>query len=276
MTPDITPLISKDQIRRGGPVRIATQIANLIRNQILAGELQTGDFLPGEQALADQLGCNRDRVKDAYRELAEAGYVITRHRASSQVRKPPPARSLTNERYRDVVEAIRGGTFEPASVGFCVDYQCTWDEFTARTESSIDTASDEVRERLELPRAGKVLIRHLVESARGVPVQIRRSVMPAWLAKGTEVAKSYRQPWPGGTVGELMSLNYEPVRVVENWLTRQPTADEAATLLLWAGMPVWEATRTFYVLAGRRYRPLETSTLVLLASGSSLRLVTNI
>lgn len=272
--------IGVDEIRRGRPVNVATQIANAIRDRILAGQLRTGDQLPGQRTLAEQLSCNRDAIKEAYRQLAGKGYLIVRDRATPQVRTPPPVRMLTNERYRDVVDAITthgADAFDPSTVGFCVDYGCTWDEVSVMAESSVDRASDDVRERLDLPREGRVLIRHMVESARGVPVQIRLSVMPAWLAEHSEIALPYRQPWPGGTVGELMHQGYTPSRVVEDWRTRPATADEAAALYLSTGMQVWSATRVFYAVMGiKPLRPLETSTLVLPDVGNTLRLVTNL
>lgn len=277
MTPQPALDIGEDEIRRGGPLNVATQIAQAIRSRILAGLLRTGDLLPGERALAEQLSRNRDTIKDAYRQLAAEGFLIIRDRNPPQVRKPPPPRAMSTERYRDVVEAIRKGVLNPAQIGFCADYECTWDEFTVEMESSVDTASESVRSQLVLPHAGKVVVRHLVEFARDVPVQIRRSVMPAWLAADSEIVQPYRQPWAGGTVGELMHLGHIPGKVIERLVARPATIDEAAALYLPTGLHVWEFTRTFYCLAGANpMRPMEVSNLILPEPGNSLLLVTHL
>ena len=56
---------------------IYTQITDGIRDQILAGVLQTGDKLPSVRELATQLTINPNTIQRAYRELEMQGWIAT-------------------------------------------------------------------------------------------------------------------------------------------------------------------------------------------------------
>ncbi len=58
---------------------VADSAAAAIKNLILTGELQAGDRLPAERALAAQLGVSRNSLREAVAALTEMGVLEARH-----------------------------------------------------------------------------------------------------------------------------------------------------------------------------------------------------
>jgi molybdate-binding protein/DNA-binding transcriptional regulator YhcF (GntR family) len=54
------------------------QIAETLRQEILAGKLKPGDRLPSVRSLAEKMGCTVGTIQHAYRELARQGLVSSR------------------------------------------------------------------------------------------------------------------------------------------------------------------------------------------------------
>ena len=65
--------------------RSASDIAESVRALIERGGLRPGDALPPVRMLADGLGVNRNTVVAAYRQLTQAGVVVTRGRGGTRV-----------------------------------------------------------------------------------------------------------------------------------------------------------------------------------------------
>ncbi len=65
------------------------QVARGIAQAIREGRLKTGDPLPGQRTLAEQLEVNRQTIAEAYRELALEGWISTRHGGGTFVERPP-------------------------------------------------------------------------------------------------------------------------------------------------------------------------------------------
>jgi len=67
------------------PIKISRayqQLAGLLRERIISGDLRTGDRLPSESALAEQAGVSRSTVREALRILEQGGLV---ERASPRI-----------------------------------------------------------------------------------------------------------------------------------------------------------------------------------------------
>ncbi|GGD26663.1 aminotransferase class I/II-fold pyridoxal phosphate-dependent enzyme [Nocardioides daphniae] len=69
----------------------AAELAESVRDLLDRGELSAGDALPPVRALADHLGVNRNTVVAGYRQLAQAGVVVTQGRAGTRVADLRPA-----------------------------------------------------------------------------------------------------------------------------------------------------------------------------------------
>jgi DNA-binding transcriptional MocR family regulator len=65
--------------------RSAAEIADSLRGLVERGMLRPGDALPSVRSLADRLGVNRNTVVAAYRQLTQAGVVVTRGRGGTRV-----------------------------------------------------------------------------------------------------------------------------------------------------------------------------------------------
>nr|WP_157427631.1 aminotransferase class I/II-fold pyridoxal phosphate-dependent enzyme [Agromyces salentinus] len=65
--------------------RSAAEIADSLRTLIERGALRPGDALPSVRALAEHLGVNRNTAVSAYRQLTNAGAVVTRGRGGTLV-----------------------------------------------------------------------------------------------------------------------------------------------------------------------------------------------
>lgn len=70
------------------------QVRRDVIAQVLSGELAPGDRLPAIRALATELGLATGTVARAYKELEEAGVVLTRRGAGTRI--APEARSAAS------------------------------------------------------------------------------------------------------------------------------------------------------------------------------------
>lgn len=60
-----------------GPVPLYQQLAEVIKDQIAAGELVANRPVPSELTLQQAYGVSRDTVRHAFKVLREAGVVVT-------------------------------------------------------------------------------------------------------------------------------------------------------------------------------------------------------
>ncbi len=70
------------------PVPLYYQLAELIRESILAGDLQPGDKLPGERELSEQAGISRMTARQALSYLVREGIVTVRPGVGTFVAEP--------------------------------------------------------------------------------------------------------------------------------------------------------------------------------------------
>jgi DNA-binding transcriptional regulator YhcF (GntR family) len=85
------------------------QIAGGIRTMLVAGGFGPGDLLPTIRQLATDLGLHPNTVAEAYRLLAEEGWVDLRRRTGAVVldrRTPRPARDVVDGFARRIDELV--------------------------------------------------------------------------------------------------------------------------------------------------------------------------
>ncbi|MCP2636899.1 aminotransferase class I/II-fold pyridoxal phosphate-dependent enzyme [Microbacterium sp. HD4P20] len=70
--------------------RTASEIADSLRGLVERGMLRPGDPLPPVRTLAESLGVNRNTTVAAYRQLTQAGVVVTRGRGGTRVAHRSP------------------------------------------------------------------------------------------------------------------------------------------------------------------------------------------
>jgi GntR family transcriptional regulator len=96
------------------------QISDAIRALLVAGSLNPGDLLPPVRQLAIDLAVHFNTVAEAYRTLAEEGWLDLRRRRGAQViarptpqNAPPEAEVKFAQRLREVVAATQAEGLPP-------------------------------------------------------------------------------------------------------------------------------------------------------------------
>lgn len=73
------------ELTRHSEISLARQIYQILRGNMLEGELQAGEVLPSSRELAKQLAVSRNTVYEAYEMLSAEGYIVTRPGAPTRV-----------------------------------------------------------------------------------------------------------------------------------------------------------------------------------------------
>jgi GntR family transcriptional regulator len=107
----------------GSPIPAYRQIVDQIRTLILEKELVPEAALPSVRRLAIDLGIHFNTVAEAYRTLAEEGWIhVSRGRAATVAKRDLPSRpdpdALTDlrERLRHLISEMRATGLSPARI----------------------------------------------------------------------------------------------------------------------------------------------------------------
>lgn len=95
--------------------RTASEIADSLRSLVERRALRPGDALPSVRALAETLGVNRNTVVAAYRQLTQAGVVVTRGRGGTLVADRSPV-ALEGFAADSVLRDIATGNPDPTLI----------------------------------------------------------------------------------------------------------------------------------------------------------------
>jgi GntR family transcriptional regulator len=224
------------------------QIADHLRAAMDRGRLRQGDQLPSEAQLMNHYGVARMTARNALRVLLDEGLITAEHGRGVYVRMRPPVRRLASDRFAQrhrkegkaafIAEAGQAGA-QPAV------------DMIKVTEAKPPA---EVAERLGGP--GRVVVRSRRYLLDGRPVETAISYIPADLARGTPIAEP--NPGPGGIYARLEEAGHALERFTEDVSARMPTPDEARTLSLPPGVPVFRLVRTAYEMDGRAVEVCDT------------------
>lgn len=82
------------QVDLAGDLPAYRQIVNSLRTLVVGGAFQPGDQLPTVRQLAMDLGVHHNTVAEAYRLLAQEGWLdLKRGRGATIIKRPTPPRS---------------------------------------------------------------------------------------------------------------------------------------------------------------------------------------
>ena len=110
------------KINLASEVPVYRQIVDALRPMLVEGKLAPGDSLPPVRQLAADLGVHFNTVAEAYRLLADEGWLdLRRGRGASVVdRKTPRANAAAVNRFsrrlRELVAEVRSGGVTPAAI----------------------------------------------------------------------------------------------------------------------------------------------------------------
>lgn len=102
-----------------GDTHLYVQIADIIRRQILSGELRPGHAIPSEAAIQSKFGVARTTARRAFHLLREEGLIYTVQGEGTFVGRPDemPREKRKVSLYRqiadDLIDRIRGGDLRP-------------------------------------------------------------------------------------------------------------------------------------------------------------------
>ncbi|MBG0828586.1 GntR family transcriptional regulator [Planomonospora sp. ID67723] len=238
------------------------QIAADIRRRIVSGDLPAGARLPARHEIAAEYGVAEGVAREAIRQLAQEGHVISRTGAGVFVRERRTVRRLTRSWHRE----RRSGSPFRTDMLEQQGRRGGWEY-----ESATEQASSEVRARLALdePQEGMPDVMHTryVFTADDEPWMLSDSYEPLSLTKGTIVALPEDGPLAGMGVTHRMA---EIGVIVDDWVedvgARAALPEEARRLRIAPGSIVLTIDRT-YLADGR---PVEVCDIVVPAETTKL------
>lgn len=226
------------------------QIADHLRQAIVAGTLEAGSQLPSERSLMDEYGAARGTVRQAIALLRSEGLVDVEHGRGVFVRQQPPIRRLAHDRFARRHRKAGKAAFmaEADAEGRRPDVE------VLRVGPA--KASPEVAERLALNAGDRVLMRSRRYFSDGEPVELATSYLPWELVKGTQICDE--NPGPGGIYARLEDAGHQLKRFSEEVSARMPLPEEVRALRLTPGVPVFRLVRTAYERSGRAVEVCDT------------------
>ncbi|MFG1923708.1 GntR family transcriptional regulator [Cryptosporangium sp. NPDC048952] len=211
-----------------GDRAVYRQLADQLRADINSGEYGPGAAIPSEAALMQRYGVARNTVRLAMVMLREEGLVVTHHGRGTFVRDSLPIRKISSDRYRAALSAP-----EPP------EYR------TEATHQEVP-ATAQVAELLGVDVGTPVLERRILFLDGSLPQQMSMSYIPLELVANTPVADPQHEPWAGGTVAALASIDVRVTSVRELVRARMPQPDETRSLAVAVGTPMLTVTRTMF------------------------------
>jgi len=145
----------QSEIGLDGAGPVYEQIKRALTERIRSGGWQTGDRIPGEEELAEHFNSARMTVHRALRELTDTGLLIRKRRAGTFV-APPPAPAA-------MLEIVDMSKLIPAR---------GQDYAFEMIDSAVVEASEELRQRFDLPDGG--MLRRLIclHRADAIPLEL--------------------------------------------------------------------------------------------------------
>jgi len=229
------------------------QIADELRQRIVGGELQPGDKVPSENALAAEYGVAAETARAALSVLAAEGLTEARRGSGTRVREFKPI--------------LRRGTRRLAQSGWG-EGRSIWDvDLDGRPLITDRLVVEELPSPVNIARAlgleaGEPVWmrdrRYLVE---GQPVMLATSHLPSSIVAGSRITEA--DTGPGGTYARLAELGHAPVHFREVARARTALPDEVEALALAKGATVVLIVRYAFSAGGV---PVEVNEMTLDAS----------
>jgi GntR family transcriptional regulator len=223
------------------------QIADNLRASIESRELPPSAQLPSESSLVTEYGVSRVTARRALSVLVTDGLVTAEHGRGWFVRRQPPVRRLSSDRFARRREG---------KAAFTVDMEANNRSFVVDViyvgKGSVPA---EIAERLSLAPGAEAIVRRRRYLTEGQPIEYATSYIPLDIAEGTPIAEP--NSGPGGIYARMEDQGYIFERYEEEVTARMPSEEEARVLALPAASPVLHLVRTA-VASDRRVEVCDT------------------
>lgn len=208
------------------------QIGEVLRNQIVTGQVAVGDVLPTEMELIRTFKVSRSTVRHAIRTLAENGMVQARPGVGTVVVRTRPAEERSY---------LRGLTEDLARQGVATQARVLTAEMIEPTPA--------IRARLALHKGERVLYLARLRTIADTPLALIHSYVPESL--GIRASEDF-----SGPLYEIIERRHEHLITFGKDVigARVPTREEAQQLDIHGGTPVLVIRRTAYT---EHERPVE-------------------
>jgi GntR family transcriptional regulator len=223
------------------------QIADNLRGLIESRDLPPGSQLPSESSIVSDYGVSRVTARRALSVLVTEGLVIAEHGRGWFVRRQPPVRRLSADRFARRKEG---------KAAFTVDMEENNRAFTVDVlHIGRGAASADVAERLGVEEGDEVIVRRRRYLTEGQPVEYATSYIPLDIADGTPIAEP--DSGPGGIYARMEDRGFVFERYDEEITARMPTEEESRILSLPVATPILRLVRTA-IASGRPVEVCET------------------
>lgn len=267
MEPRATPVPPPMQVR----------IADDLRIKIERGDLEAGDPLPAVHELARRWSTSEGTARSAIALLKQQG-LITGGRGRAPVVRARPVRVVRSsdrhqaEKDLALTPPERRGRTGAAETDMGIpldrlDFSATYD--TVSVDESLASV-------LNIDNESEVLRRvyELVNPETGYRLAWSVSYIPLDLVhENPELLDSKNEPWPGGTMHQLLTVGIEVGSVVDEVSATMPTTAEQHLWGLDDGVPMLRVRRISIDISGR---PVEISDADYPADRTELRFTTQL
>ncbi|WP_225846966.1 GntR family transcriptional regulator [Streptomyces sp. HPF1205] len=227
------------------------QIADEIRRQIVAGDLEPGAKLPTEAEMRSDYDVSRETVRKALNLLVNEGLVVSARPQGHFVRRRQPMI------FRPQAE-FRKRPYTPEMDAFATEHSAEGREPRQVIEVGIIEPPAGVAKRLQLKAGDLVAVRKRVRYLDGEPFNINDSYFPLDIVRDSEIMRPEDIKRGGNEV--LAELGYRQVRALDELYVRMPQPEEVKRLELPPGTPVGYHITTGFTEEGR---PVRVATTVL-------------
>ncbi|CAL9625805.1 hypothetical protein SUDANB58_05940 (plasmid) [Streptomyces sp. enrichment culture] len=219
------------------------QLADRLAAQIADGTYGPGDPLPYIRDLVEQGEGSKALVHQAFRALEAEGLVVSRRgkgtfvrRQRQQVRREPQRRYQWEKDRALLPEEERAKT---GATEF--DTGLELPELRFHSRYTTIPAPPQIARRFDVADGTLMLCRRYWTSSRDEDAPL--SLIYSWLvhevaAQNPDLLNQDNEPWPGGTMNQLLTIGIEVDHIVDEISTRSPNTEETEILALDSGVPV--------------------------------------
>ena len=218
-------------MQSGRKVARYKEIADYLRERIIDGTFPAGQPLPSEEALAKEFGVTRPTVRQGIAELRAAGLVEVIMGRGMFVRSPQARPQLTRARG---VRRDKSGHYTEAD---SIRWTTTDEPVATRTDAPVALA-----DLLRIPPGEPMFTYDQHQTAdHGRLRQLHRTYIPFSVLIDTPYEETAPPPAPA-LFTALEALGHQ-LHFTEHVRTRMPLPDEATTLRLAEGVPLFHLLR---------------------------------
>lgn len=234
---------------------IAVQIADDLRIQIEAGELQQGDTLPTLHELAEQWSCSVTSARTAIQLLKQQGLITGGRGKAPTVRIPARQVVRTSKRHQEEKDVALAAEETRRQRGLAEDdMQVSLDELEFQANYRTIDAGDELAQAFDID-SSDTLLERLYEHT-----DPRTDRLEAWsvswipsklIQDNPAISDPANAAWPGGTLHQLYTVGIEVIEVIDDVTAAMPSTVDMKRWDLPEGVPMIWCRRTSVDTTGR-------------------------